>query len=193
MLVWEQKSPSANQRPGSLQISHLPHDLSKDAEGACKEILLALALAGEKTTFNRFYDNLPDSLRPKSFQYDLMRAHFTDTSELGSTIAAIIDAEQISMAHLTRSMGSSRQPTVPGFKIFGAGKFGAHISTPQRVPYVVVQTEERVGHLNDIDPGATVVGGYVAVVDDLNSTSGAVYLSVPDMKNLLAGLIMRFN
>jgi hypothetical protein len=85
-------------------------------------------------------------------------------------IQQIIKAKKLRDVHLTRELGAQDRPTdkavVPGFSPFLAGQFGFEVDTEEGSKiFLVVQTEETVGHLQEIIPGKTVVNGYVAQSD----------------------------
>lgn len=88
-------------------------------------------------------------------------------------IDELYDSKIIDVEHTTRGINepSMRTPKEP--KPFLAGRYKVSFIKDGVQRAIICQTEEVVGHLGEVIPGKTVVGGYVQLLDDPSDPLGA--------------------
>lgn len=104
-------------------------------------------------------------------------AHRADDAGIRPTVKEFIDelydSKIIDVEHTTRGINepSMRTPKEP--KPFLAGRYKVSFIKDGVQRAIICQTEEVVGHLGEVIPGKTVVGGYVQLLDDPSDPLGA--------------------
>lgn len=88
----------------------------------------------------------------------------TKESVLGQ-IDMLKDYQIVEIEHMTLGMESMRIYTAEYPKPFSAGKYLVTFQKGDKLRYVILETEEKVGHLAKVTPGETVVNGYIELVN----------------------------
>jgi hypothetical protein len=112
-----------------------------------------------------------------------------------SVIMQAATAKTVRVLHTTRSAPPqfTEKPTVPGFTVFPAGRYGATFTNlvdgKEIKTYLVFQTESgEASHLQPVDPGKTKVSGFVAKSDSAEFKESSRF-SENDVRGLLIQLL----
>ncbi|WP_461373155.1 hypothetical protein [Candidatus Aquicultor sp.] len=100
----------------------------------------------------------------------------SSTVNIRSSVKAFID--RLSKSTITDIGHTTRGLSEPAIRLpeepmpFSAGRFAVSFDENGVVRVIICQTEEVVGHLNQVIPGKTVIGGYVQLLDNPSDVFG---------------------
>ena len=84
--------------------------------------------------------------------------------EIKTYIDELFVSEIVSIEHTTDSIEESKKRLPADPKVFSAGRYKAVFINNGDKKAVILQTEEKVGHVSPVMPGKTDVGGYVEIL-----------------------------
>lgn len=169
------------------QVEAVVKQASEMAQATGSQV--TLEVGGIKVTVSPKQNQQADPHKPIA-QIDEPAAEPEVRPEVAKFLGELKDGSITGVRHTTRGIPRMEpfKPEAP--KPFGAGRFAVNFDTKDgQERGFIVQTEDQVGHLHNVIPGQTEIGGHVSILSDpQNDRSEAITLTRDEQDAMLSAL-----